>query len=411
MRRLGLIVLLIVFSTIRLFAKDGVNIDMYGFVHNQMFLDDRKSLQAAQGLYNVIPLDIKEDVEGNDLNQQMDLTFLSITSRIGMNLSGPEFLGASATGKIEADFSASSGTTPLFMLRQANFVLNWDKFRWLIGQTWHPMSGEIIPEVIGISMGSPFNPFNRSPQLRVDYYLFDKKQLTLTAAYLYQGQYASYGPEGRNNKYQRAAVTPASYLGVSFQTGGFKVGIGAEVQTLVPRTTAFTGTPNEVKVDESIITLSGMIQASYVKDKLSLKTKTVWGEDMSHLGICSGYGVDAIHQDLVTRDYHPLTAVSSWVMGTYGKEWKVGLFGGYMSNLGSTTNYISESMMYVYGGTHIDKMYRVSPSISYNVANLQFAVEYERTSVAYGTMKGHGNVVDSHWVTNNRLLFSTSYNF
>ena len=184
MRRLGLIVLLIVFSTIRLFAKDGVNIDMYGFVHNQMFMDDRKSLQAAQGLYNVIPLDIKEDVEGNDLNEQMDLTFLSITSRIGINLSGPEFLGASATGKIEADFSASSGTTPLFMLRQANFVLNWDKFRWLIGQTWHPMSGEIIPEVIGISMGSPFNPFNRSPQLRVDYYLFDKKQLTLTAAYL-----------------------------------------------------------------------------------------------------------------------------------------------------------------------------------------------------------------------------------
>lgn len=59
MRRLGLIVLLIVFSTIRLFAKDGVNIDMYGFVHNQMFMDDRKSLQAAQGLYNVIPLDIK----------------------------------------------------------------------------------------------------------------------------------------------------------------------------------------------------------------------------------------------------------------------------------------------------------------------------------------------------------------
>ena len=304
-------------------------------------------MQAAQGLYNVIPLDIKEDVEGNDLNEQMDLTFLSITSRIGINLSGSEFLGASATGKIEADFSASSGTTPLFMLRQANFVLNWDKFRWLIGQTWHPMSGEIIPEVIGISMGSPFNPFNRSPQLRVDYYLFDKKQLTLTAAYLYQGQYASYGPEGRSNKYQRAAVTPASYLGVSFQTGGFKVGIGAEVQTLVPRTTAFTGTPNEVKVDESMITLSGMIQASYVKDKLSLKTKTVWGEDMSHLGICSGYGVDGIHQDLVTRDYHPLTAVSSWIMGTYGKEWKVGLFGGYMSNLGSTTNYISESMMYV----------------------------------------------------------------
>jgi hypothetical protein len=273
------------------------------------------------------------------------------------------------------------------------------------------MSGEIIPEVIGISMGSPFNPFNRSPQLRVDYYLFDKKQLTLTAAYLYQGQYASYGPEGRNNKYQRAAVSPASYLGVSFQTGGFKVGIGTEMQTLVPRTTAFTGTPNEVKVEESMITLSGMIQASYVKDKLSLKTKTVWGEDMSHLGICSGYGVDGIHQDLVTRDYHPLTAVSSWIMGTYGKEWKVGLFGGYMSNLGSTTNYISESMMYVYGGTHIDKMYRVSPSISYNVSNLQFAVEYERTSVAYGTMKGHGNVVDSHWVTNNRLLFSTSYNF
>lgn len=397
-------------SFTKIAADKGVELDWYGFINNQMYYDDRKSMQGAQGLYNLIPLDVKEDAEGNDLNAQDEMSFLSITSRIGVSLL-QDYGDMKLAGKLEADFTASAGTASAFMLRQANFSMLWDDSRLLIGQTWHPMSGEIFPEVIGISMGAPFNPFNRSPQIRYDYYFFDKNRLTLTGAYIYQGQYASYGPNGKSNIYQRNAVAPATYIGASFETGGFKVGIGAELQTIVPRTTAFTDTPNEVKVDESLTTLSGMIQASYVKNKLSLKTKTVWGEDMSHLGICSGYGVDEIHSDLTTYEWHPLTAVSSWFMGTYGNDIKVGLFGGYMSNLGSTTEYISESMMYVYGGTHIDKMYRVSPSISMNADNVSLAFEYELTSVAYGQMRGHGNVVDSHWVSNNRLLFSATYNF
>lgn len=411
MRRLGLIVLLIVFSTIRLFAKDGVKLDWYGFVNNQMYYDDRKSMQGAQGLYNLIPLDIDKDIQGNDLNAHKELSFLSITSRIGANLSGPELFGATTGGKIEADFTAASGSAAVFMLRQANFSFSWERSKLLIGQTWHPMSGEIIPEVIGISMGAPFNPFNRSPQIRYDYSLFKKKQLMLSAALLYQGQYASYGPQGKTNVYQKDALTPAAYFGATFSAGGFKLGIGAEWQRLVPTVKTTLPVLGTVQSEGDLTTLSGMVQAQYINRKLTLKTKTVFGQDMSHFGICGGYGVNGTQYDYHTYEWAPLKAISSWAFGSYGSTWKFALFGGYMNNLGGDTQFLSENLMYVYGGTSVDKMYRISPSISYNVGNFSVAAEYERTSVAYGEMQGHGNVVDSHWVTNNRLLFSTSYNF
>ena len=398
-------------SVIGMKADDKVKVDLYGFVNNQMYYDDRKSMQGAQGLYNLIPLDIVKDAEGNDINAHKEIAFLSITSRIGFNLSGPELFGAATSGKIEADFTAASGSAAVLMFRQANFSFKWDNAKLLIGQAWHPMSGEIIPEVQAISIGAPFNPFNRSSQIRFDYSLFDKNPLTLSAALLYQGQYASFGPNGKTNLYQRDALTPGVYLGTTFQTGGLKIGIGAEWQRLAPKVVTNVTGLGTIKTTGALNTFSGMLQASYTNNKLSLKTKTVWGEDLSHFGICGGYGVDGKQYSVNTYKWSPLTALSSWIMCTYGKTVKVGLFGGYMTNLGGDTQFLSENLMYVYGGTSIDEMYRISPSISYNIGNFSVGAEYERTSVAYGEMQGYGNVQNSHWVTNNRLLFSTSYNF
>lgn len=385
-------------------------LNWYGFVNNQMYFDDRECLQGAADLFNVIPLDVDPDnIYGKDFNDHSSISMLAITTRLGARLAGPELLGAKTTGQFEADFTGFSGSTTMLSIRQANFKFTWDNDVLTMGQTWHPMSGEIFPETIGIAMGAPFNPFNRSPQIRYDRYLL-QKQLRLSLAAIYQFQYASIGPNGRSYEYQKNSLTPEVYLGVDLTAGDLKIGIGGEWNRIVPRTVSRDGLIT-VKTDEYLNSFCGMLQASYNHERLSLKTKTMLGGNMSHLGITSGYIDYGLKEDLTTYMWDPLRAVSSWAMGTYGtKTLKGGLFLGYMKNLGSDKNF-KMGYEYVYGSPKIQQMYRISPNISYIVGCFDIALEYERTSVAYGTVKDNGAVSNAHWVTNNRVLVSTTYKF
>ena len=49
--------------------------------------------------------------------------------------------------------------------------------------------------------------------------------------------------------------------------------------------------------------------------------------------------------------------------------------------------------------------------MQYNVGNMNLGVEYELTTVAYGTPQANGTVADTHNVSNNRLLLSVMYAF
>ena len=42
---------------------------------------------------------------------------------------------------------------------------------------------------------------------------------------------------------------------------------------------------------------------------------------------------------------------------------------------------------------------------------MNLGIEYELTTVAYGTTNANGTVSDTHNVSNNRLLFSVMYAF
>ena len=149
---------------------------------------------------------------------------------------------------------------------------------------------------------------------------------------------------------------------------------------------------------------TGMFQAQYAKDKLSVKAKALYGENMSHLGICSGYGLVAGDD----REYAPLVALSSWAQVQYGGKLKGGLFGGYMKNFGSSKNLID---VYAVGGGNIDSMWRISPNVMYTVGNMVLGCEFEFTSVAYGDREAKGTVTNTHNVNNLRSLLSVMYNF
>ena len=49
--------------------------------------------------------------------------------------------------------------------------------------------------------------------------------------------------------------------------------------------------------------------------------------------------------------------------------------------------------------------------ITQKSGNMNLGIEYELTTVAYGTPQANGTVADTHNVSNNRLLLSVMYAF
>ena len=111
------------------FAQDkAVKTEIYGFVRNYFTYDSRSCVQSNEGLFNMLPNDIKPGVNGEDLNAIPSVRFLSMTTRFGLNVTGPEIWGAKSTAKIESDFcGASSGTAFNLRIRQAYAKLAWGK--------------------------------------------------------------------------------------------------------------------------------------------------------------------------------------------------------------------------------------------------------------------------------------------
>ena len=94
---------------------------------------------------------------------------LSVQTRLVGKITGPDAFGAKTSGYIEAEFfGTSDADVNGFRLRHAYVKLNWTTTELLIGQFWHPMFiTESFPEVVSFNTGAPFQPFNRSPQIRV----------------------------------------------------------------------------------------------------------------------------------------------------------------------------------------------------------------------------------------------------
>ena len=382
-------------------AQKNVTIDWYGFVAAQSWINSHESVSSADGFLYLYPTDRALDpVDQHDRRAVPQGSWFGTMARLGFVLKGPEIFGAASRAKAELEFSGHQAPGSV-LYRHAFMALDWENSTLTLGQTWHPMN-DLFPGTVGIAIGSPFNALNRSPQLRYEYFIGNDKKIKLTGAAIFQAANASNGPEGKKYNYSRNSAIPMFYAGVDFTLGGFKVGGGLEYQHICPKVD-IADYNRKYYLDG----LCGMIQAQYAQDKLSVKAKTLIGHNMSHLGICSGFGlVDHLNPGEI--QYAPLAASSSWVQVQYGGDLKFGLFGGYMSNWGAGKDL---SVVYAAEDGKIDNMWRVSPNLQYTVGNVNLGVEYELTTVAYGTLQPNGTVSDTHNVGNNRLLLSVMYAF
>ena len=417
----------------------------YGFIRNYFSVDTRENVAGTGDLFNYLPKDNQwnqteaeaaaSGIQREDLNAQTTMRFLSLTTRLGLDIKDYRWGKTNFGGKIEADFYAgltgSTGTAQM-RLRQAYMTLTWDSLRMSgdalsrinlqLGQAWHPMAAD-MPDVISLNTGAPFNPFSRTPQIKMDAQL--GKKFTLTASALWQMQYTSAGPEGASANYIKYAYTPECYLGLSYNPNtNVLLRAGVDMLSIAPR---HTGTvPNnqgqevKVKVSDRITTFSPFLYLQYKHKDFSLKAKTIYAQAGEHMNLNGGYGISRINQD-GSWEYTPTRNSSSWLSLTYGKQVKGILFAGYVRNFGTkdalATNAAGDIQGFYFSKnsfTNMNRLWRLSPTVLLTWGKFQLGAEYEITSAQYGkNLKASNGLAetDLHWVTNHKVQIMTKFNF
>lgn len=391
-------------------AQEKPSIKLYGFIRNYACFDTRESMTSNSEQFYYMPKDEAFDANGDDINEQPNMMLLSITTRLGANITGPEFLGAKTSAKIEADFAGFGTSNTVLRIRQAYAKMDWEKNSVLLGQAWHPMMGDMMPDVFSLETGAPFTPFSRTPQLRYDY---KNKGFTLTATALYQFQYTSYGPDGSSFNYARNAIVPELYFQAMYKNGGFQVGAGVDLLTIKPRQKfEHNGATYKCKEDP-VVSVSPTLFASYKNGNWGVKGRFTYAQNAAHLSMISGYGVTNIDAN-GEQEYGTLNSVGGWVDVTYKQPLKKGFltfccFAGYTKNLGCQDDIVGP--IYMRGEKNMDNMWRVAPSVLYTHNAMSFGIEYNPTTVAYGTADSRYKVKDKHNVTNHRICAMMKYNF
>lgn len=376
----------------------------YGQVRTDLYYNSRANEETVDGLFYMYPKDKDYDADGKDLNATANGSFYTLYTRLGLDVAGPRLGGAKTSAKVEMDFRGSGSTFSVVRLRHAYFNLDWGKSALLVGQTWHPLYGDVAPQILNLNMGAPFQPFGRAPQVR---YRYSSGDLRFTGAVLWQSQYLSQGPDGKSQKYIKNSCIPELYAGVDYKSGAWLVGAGIEMISLKPRTTSAVD-GKEYKVDERVTSLSYEVHMKYRGENWQVAAKSVLGSNLTHTSMLGGYGVKSVDGRTGEQSYSPNRNSSSWVNVVYGKKWKPALFFGYMKNLGT-----SDGVSKMYGtGTNVDQLVSGSAELTYNVPHWKFGVEYNLTSAWYGSLdKADGKITDTHSVSNSRLVATAMFMF
>ena len=387
----------------------------YGQIRTDLFYNSRANEETVDGLFYMYPKDKVYDPNGEDLNSTPNGSFYVLYTRLGVDIAGPKLGNAKTSAKVEVDFRGSGTAYSTVRIRHAYFNLDWGKSALMVGQYWHPLFGDVSPQILNLSVGAPFQPFSRAPQIR---YRYTNKNLMLTGAAVWQSQYTSAGINGKSQDYIKNSCVPEIYVGADYKKDGFMAGVGVELLSLKPRTEAITQTPSaagspitvKYKVKERITTLSYEAHAKYTNKDWFIGAKTVLGSNLTQASGLGGFGIKSLNTVTGEQEYTPIRVSSTWFNAVYGKKWKPGIFLGYAKNLGTSDELISSNL---YGtGTNLDQLVTAGAELTYNLPHWKFGLEYTLTSAWYGDdFTSKAKAIDSHAVCNNRIVAVAMFTF
>jgi hypothetical protein len=390
-----------------------------GFVKNDFFYDSRQTVAAREGHFLLYPMPVNEDPEGNDINANGSLNFLSIQSRLKARISGPDAFGAKTSGLIEgAFFGHTNPDINGFRLRHAFVKLDWKNTQLLFGQYWHMMFvPECFPGTVSFNTGVPFQYFTRNPQIRITQKAGDLLKISLAAAtqrdFASPGGYASLSNSMTPDMQLQFQLTPSDNF-LAGVTGGFK--------SLMPR----LQTDNGYEAKNTVASFTSNAFVRLKTSPVTVKLQGIFAQNAYDGLMIGGFAVrDIVDPVRDYRTYTPVNTFSAWAdIHTNGETWQAGLFAGYSQNLGCNDQ-IADTVfnnglhgMYM-RGANIDYLYRVSPRILFNAGKVRIAGEFEYTAAAYATsddmgainIDEFGKITESELVANYRILMSVYYFF
>lgn len=429
MKRISLLFILSL-TMVSLFAQESnkLKFKFSGFLRMDYYIDSRQSVAPNENLLFLYPTDKDLDQFGEDKNAIPNAGLYAFNARPMLEISGLEVLGAKVKGLLEADFAGYSNSTTMLRIRRAFMDMEWKNMNLLVGQEWHPFFDCLTTGQLSISAGAPYQPFNRSPQVRFNY---KNKGFTGSIAAMYQFQFNSVGLGGKSNTYQHIAVVPEMVLMLDYKYKNLRFGVGMDYLTIRPRTTSIGAgdldydhnnpedfnSYNTYRTDETISSLSYIAYLKYSHKMFSVSAKTTLGNNFTHTLMFGGFGIsdtEYIGTDnygYMKYSYSALTNSASWLNLSYGKKFLSNLMIGYTTNLGTKDD---DSCFLFFGeGLKIKDMYGISYGFSYNIPHFRLGVEYQFTRANYGDggLSSNGTYASSHGINNHRSLATISYIF
>ena len=430
-------------------------VKLYGFIRNYMVFDTREVSAGTQDLYFYMPKD-RQMVDGVDQNATPSFRMLALTTRLGLNIGGYRIGDLQATGNVEADFYCMSGSLATLRLRHAYVGLLWDNLELgdllvNVGQTWHPMAAD-MPHVTNLETGAPFAPFNRSPQVMFHWTV---GKFTWTGGILYPMQFLPVGPTlstdpawdsyteqykpqttygtAKSAEFNKYGMIPEVYVGVAFKSGGFLGKVGANFFSSMPRWQA----PAITIVDEATKELSfdydhtSMLKArlyaispfvflQFTKGSFQLKAKSVLAQSGEHMNLLSGYA-GTYNWSKHALEYTPMQDWASFLSFQTGRKFQFLCMLGYMQQLGTTKSVfayrandrLNTLWLNTSADNKIQRAFRATPTLAYNLGKLTFSLEYNCTGAWFGEGdRNRGGLFDTgHWVLNHRVEQMVKFNF
>ena len=207
------------------------------------------------------------------------------------------------------------------------------------------------------------------------------------------------------------------YLGLTLKSNnGFLARVGTNLLSIKPRRLGENADGVKVKVSDRITTLSPYVYLQYKNRKFEVKAKTIFSQAGEHMNLMSGYGISGNFDD-GHYEYTPFKTSSTWASMRYGKKWQFMLIAGYIKNLGTKDELLNPSDFYFSANTYkyFNSMWRVIPSVAYNVGKFTLGLEYNYTGARYGdgkTYDAHGLSKEGlHNVGNNRIQMMVKFTF
>lgn len=410
-----------------------VRIKPYGFVRNYLNVDSRRMLTVCGGEYVLIPYDEDWNMtetqaqtydaadERFDRNAVPETHLLALSTRFGLMLDGGSLGGFRLSGRVEGDFAGFGASNTVLRLRLAYLKLRNTNSELLLGQEWHPLSGSIMPEVLGMAAGAPFRPHSRTPQVR---YTLNPEGVGLSAAALWQFQYTSPGPDGESVAYANRSLVPELFFGLHYKVGDLYAQIGLDYTNLlirqeIPVTDYISGALRYNHLDEGRChSFSPTVYFQYTPGLFSLKLRSTLAQNLGHLNMLSGYAwaSDADRH----MAYIPMQASVSYLDLAWGKRVRVNLLLGYHKNLGLADKDYSipgpnaDNLYMKKGVKNINSIFRCAPSVSYNTKAFNIGLEYDMTGVAYGQLDLTDGTIapdNRRLVLGHRVCLLVKYNF